>query len=87
MACALPCLQFIYEPIKTVIEAAMNDNKDKLFALLEKLEVGGRRRLYRCPYCCLPGRGAPTGGGRQAVGMRQDAARQPLRQPLAPPLP
>ena len=32
--------QFIYEPIKTVIEAAMNDNKDKLFALLEKLEVG-----------------------------------------------
>lgn len=31
--------QFIYEPIKTVIEAAMNDNKEKLFALLEKLEV------------------------------------------------
>ncbi len=31
--------QFIYEPIKTVIEAAMNDNKDKLFGLLEKLEV------------------------------------------------
>jgi len=31
--------QFIYEPIKTVIEAAMNDNKDKLFALLDKLEV------------------------------------------------
>lgn len=31
--------QFIYEPIKTVIEAAMNDNKEKLFALLDKLEV------------------------------------------------
>lgn len=31
--------QFIYEPIKTVIEAAMNDNREKLFALLDKLEV------------------------------------------------
>ncbi len=31
--------QFIYEPIKTVIEAAMNDNKDKLFELLKKLGV------------------------------------------------
>ena len=39
--------QFIYEPIKTVIEAAMNDNKDKLFALLDKLEV---RPGYRCPF-------------------------------------
>lgn len=36
--------QFIYEPIKTVIEAAMNDNKDKLFGLLEKLEVRCARR-------------------------------------------
>lgn len=26
-------------PVQTVIEAAMNDNKDKLFGLLEKLEV------------------------------------------------
>ena len=35
--------QFIYEPIRTVIDAAMNaddkNNKEKLFALLEKLEV------------------------------------------------
>ena len=31
--------QFIYEPIRTVIEAAMNDNKEKLFGLLDKLEV------------------------------------------------
>eukprot|EP00889_Picochlorum_renovo_P006690 jgi/Picre1/33720/NNA_001199.t1 len=31
--------QFIYEPIRTVIDAAMNDEKDKLFSLLEKLEV------------------------------------------------
>ena len=38
-SCKRGFCQFIYEPIKTVIEAAMNDNKDKLFALLEKLEV------------------------------------------------
>ena len=31
--------QFIYEPIKTIIEAAINDNKEKLWALLDKLEV------------------------------------------------
>lgn len=31
--------QFIYEPIRTIIDAAMADNKTKLFALLEKLEV------------------------------------------------
>ena len=34
--------QFIYEPIRTVIEAAMNDDKPKLFGLLEKLEVLGK---------------------------------------------
>lgn len=31
--------QFVYEPIKQVIEACMNDNKDKLFPMLEKLGV------------------------------------------------
>ena len=31
--------QFIYEPIKQVINLAMNDNKDKLFPMLEKLNV------------------------------------------------
>ncbi|KAL4548903.1 hypothetical protein Ndes2526B_g01440 [Nannochloris sp. 'desiccata'] len=38
-SCKRGFCQFIYEPIRTVIDAAMNDNKDKLFALLEKLEV------------------------------------------------
>jgi elongation factor 2 len=39
-SCKRGFCQFIYEPIRTVIDAAMNDNKDKLFALLDKLEVG-----------------------------------------------
>jgi elongation factor 2 len=34
--------QFIYEPIRTVIDAAMNDKKDALWKLLEKLEVLGK---------------------------------------------
>jgi elongation factor 2 len=34
--------QFIYEPIRTVIDAAMTDNKVKLFGLLDKLEVTGK---------------------------------------------
>ena len=31
--------QFVYSPIKTLIEAAMNDQKDKLNALMEKLGI------------------------------------------------
>jgi elongation factor 2 len=38
-SCKRGFCQFIYEPIRTVIDAAMNDEKDKLFGLLEKLEV------------------------------------------------
>ena len=37
-ACA-PFVQFCYEPIRRVIDAAMNDNKDKLWPMLEKLQV------------------------------------------------
>ena len=32
-------VQFCYEPIRRVIDAAMNDNKDKLWPMLEKLQV------------------------------------------------
>ena len=32
-------VQFCYEPIRRVIDAAMNDNKDKLWPMLEKLKV------------------------------------------------
>ena len=31
--------QFCYEPIRRVTDAAMNDNKDKLWPMLEKLKV------------------------------------------------
>lgn len=37
--CKRAFVQFVYNPIKTVIEAAMNDEKDKLFALCSKLGV------------------------------------------------
>jgi elongation factor 2 len=32
-------VQFCYEPIRRVIDAAMNDNKEKLWPMLEKLQV------------------------------------------------
>lgn len=38
-SCKRGFVQFVYEPIKTVIEACMNDNKPKLTGLLEKLGV------------------------------------------------
>uniref|UniRef100_A0A061RW56 Elongation factor 2 n=1 Tax=Tetraselmis sp. GSL018 TaxID=582737 RepID=A0A061RW56_9CHLO len=37
--CKRGFVQFVYNPIKTVIEAAMNDEKEKLFSLCEKLNV------------------------------------------------
>jgi elongation factor 2 len=37
--CQRGFVQFCYQPIKQVIELAMNDSKDKLFALLEKVNV------------------------------------------------
>jgi elongation factor 2 len=38
-SCKRGFCQFIYEPIRTVIDAAMNDDREKLFGLLDKLEV------------------------------------------------
>eukprot|EP00193_Tetraselmis_chui_P018805 CAMPEP_0177776526 /NCGR_PEP_ID=MMETSP0491_2-20121128/14764_1 /TAXON_ID=63592 /ORGANISM="Tetraselmis chuii, Strain PLY429" /LENGTH=824 /DNA_ID=CAMNT_0019295331 /DNA_START=726 /DNA_END=3200 /DNA_ORIENTATION=- len=38
-SCKRGFVQFVYNPIRTVIEAAMNDDKEKLFALCTKLEV------------------------------------------------
>jgi elongation factor 2 len=35
-------VQFCYEPIRRVIDAAMKDNKDKLWPMLEKLQVKDR---------------------------------------------
>jgi elongation factor 2 len=37
--CMRAFVQFCYEPIRRVIDAAMNDNKDKLWPMLEKLKV------------------------------------------------
>jgi len=37
--CKRGFVQFIYDPIKTVIDAAMSDKRDKLFAMLDKLKV------------------------------------------------
>ena len=37
--CQRAFVQFIYEPIRRVIDAAMNDNKEKLWPMLEKLGV------------------------------------------------
>ena len=31
--------QFVYDPIKVIIEACMNDDKKKLFTMLEKLGI------------------------------------------------
>jgi len=40
--CKRGFVQFIYDPIKTVIDAAMTDKRDKLFAMLDKLKVTDR---------------------------------------------
>lgn len=37
-----PPPQFIYEPIKTIIESAINDNKEKLFGLCDKLGISSK---------------------------------------------
>ena len=37
--CARAFVQFCYEPIRRVIDAAMSDNKEKLWPMLEKLQV------------------------------------------------
>ena len=40
--CMRAFVQFCYEPIRRVIDAAMNDSKDKLWPMLEKLQVKDR---------------------------------------------
>jgi hypothetical protein len=40
--CKRGFVQFIYEPIKSIIDLAMKDAKDKVFAMLEKLNGGSR---------------------------------------------
>ena len=35
-------MQFVYEPIKTIIDACMNDNKAKLWAMTDKLAITGK---------------------------------------------
>eukprot|EP00898_Chlorokybus_atmophyticus_P007807 jgi/Chlat1/8027/Chrsp7S07764 len=57
--------QFVYEPIRVVIDAAMNDQRDKLFAMLGKLGVDkklkpedkqlmGKPLMKRVMQCWLP---------------------------------
>jgi elongation factor 2 len=41
-SCKRGFVQFVYDPIKTIIEAAMNDNKVKLFGLCDKLGISGK---------------------------------------------
>ena len=40
--CKRGFVQFVYEPIKGIIEAAMNDNKTKLFGMCDKLGISGK---------------------------------------------
>ena len=41
-SCKRGFVQFVYEPIKTIIDAAMTDNKQKVFAMCEKLGIIGK---------------------------------------------
>eukprot|EP00884_Botryococcus_braunii_P016943 jgi/Botrbrau1/3932/Bobra.0365s0008.1 len=41
-SCKRGFVQFVYDPIKTIIEAAVNDNKVKLFGLCDKLGISGK---------------------------------------------
>ena len=61
--CKRGFVQFVYEPIKTVIEACMNDNRDKLYALTDKLgftlkaeqkELTGKQLMKACMQSWIP---------------------------------
>ena len=61
--CKRGFVQFVYEPIKTVIEACMNDNRPKLMGLLEKLgvtlkseqkELSGKGLMKACMQTWIP---------------------------------
>ena len=41
-SCKRGFVQFVYEPIKTIIDACMNDNKAKLWAMTDKLAITGK---------------------------------------------
>merc|ERR1719321_45686 len=41
-SCKRAFVQFIYQPIKTIIDAAMNDQKDKLTAMTNKLGINNK---------------------------------------------
>lgn len=41
-SCKRGFVQFVYDPIKTIIDACMNDNKVKLFAMTDKLGITGK---------------------------------------------
>ena len=41
-SCKRGFVQFVYEPIKTIIDACMNDNKAKLWAMTDKLGITGK---------------------------------------------
>jgi elongation factor 2 len=42
--CKRAFIQFIYQPIKTIIEAAMNNHKDKLIAMTNKLGISDKTK-------------------------------------------
>ena len=40
--CKRGFVQFVFDPIKTIIDACMNDNKAKLWAMTDKLGITGK---------------------------------------------
>jgi elongation factor 2 len=65
--CQRGFVQFCYNPIKQIIAAAMNDEKDKLFPMLDKLgcvlpndakELTGKPLMKRCMQAWLPAQNA-----------------------------
>ena len=52
-SCKRGFVQFVYEPIKTIIEAAMADNKKKLFEMCAYWLVGPTCHIKSCVPCCL----------------------------------
>jgi len=66
--CKRGFVQFVYEPIKTVIEACMNDNREKLYGLTDKLgftlkaeqkELTGKQLMKACMQAWIPASEVP----------------------------
>jgi elongation factor 2 len=62
-SCKRGFVQFVYEPIKTVIEACMNDNREKLYGIVDKLgftlkaeqkELTGKQLMKACMQAWIP---------------------------------